>query len=163
MLEKGDAIHGPITFTDQHGFEPTTGPDWQSIDYHCDGLLPEEETITKSDAAAVISILTGWLCHSYGDAPADIRTVAAKCEALLYWLDPNQSKYSSLTEIAEACQLTRAAVSKQLLNLKDQIGSCVSAGKMSSSRETYRDTQRRLVHEGRHASDTRRLKKLAQS
>jgi len=51
------------------------------------------------------------------------------------------------------------AISKQLLDLKDQLGSAVSVGKVSSSRETYRNVQRRLVHEGRPASVKTRKRK----
>lgn len=118
--------------------------------------------VSFADASPAIAILTGWLCHSGRDEPANIRTVAAKCEALLFWLDPNQSKYRSLAEIGNACQLTRAAISKQLLSLKDQLGSAVSVGKMSSSRETFRNVQRALVHSAgthprRHAAEARSL------
>jgi hypothetical protein len=49
-----------------------------------------------------------------------------------------------------------AAISKQLLSLKDQLGSAVSVGKHSGTRETYRNVQRRLVHEGGHASEKTR-------
>jgi hypothetical protein len=83
--------------------------DWESVFYNCDGEELPERMISFADASAAISILTGWLCHSGRDEPADIRTVAAKCEAVLFWLDPNQSKYSGLSAIAEATGLTRAA------------------------------------------------------
>jgi hypothetical protein len=135
--------------------------DWTTIDRDVDGIEPEEKMISLADASAAIAILTGWLCHSSRSEPADIRTVAAKCEALLFWLDPNQSRYTSLAAIGRATGLTKAAISKQLLGLKDQLGSSVSVGKMSSSRDTFRNVQRALVREGRHASDVNRAKRAS--
>jgi biotin operon repressor len=142
-------------------WEPTTGPDWEAIDFNCDNLLPEQETLSFSDGSAALALLVGWICQSAGPGPANVITIASKAEAVLFWLDPIQSRYSSLADIARALGITRAAISKQLLDLKDQIGSCVSAGKMSGTRATYRAKQLELVASGKHASDTRRLKKLA--
>jgi len=130
--------------------------DWEQIDRNVDGIEPEERVISFADASAAIAILAGWMCQSCREEPAPIRTVAAKCEALLFWLDPNQSKYKSLSDIADACQITRAAVSKMLLGLKDQLGSAVSVGKGSHTRETYRQVQRNLAIEGKHASEKTR-------
>ena len=139
-------------------FERIADFSWEEVYRAVDGEEPAERMISFSDSSAAISVLIGWLCHSGRDEPADIRTVAAKCEALLFWLDPNQSKYESLADIARVTGHTRAAISKQLLNLKDQLGSCVSVGKRSHTRATYRACQVEAIEKGTHASFKRRSK-----
>ena len=135
-------------------------PDWESIYHNVDGEAIEEDQLSYSDASAAISILVGWMCHSSRQEPADPRTVAAKCEAVLFWLDPNQSKYRSLSEIGCATGLTRAAISKQLLGLKDQLGSAVSVGKLGSTRSVYRKAQLDCLERGNHSSQVRKRKKV---
>src|SRR5438128_1540364 len=137
----GDGLHETVWNVDSESFEGVTLPSWEEIYYNCDGEELPETMVSFSDMSAALSIIIGWLCKSQRDEPARITTVGAKAEALLFWLDPNQSKYTSLTAIARACGLTKAAISKQLLSLKDQLGSAVSVGKLSSTRQTYRQAQ----------------------
>lgn len=150
----GDHLHE--TAYQNGSFERVEQFDWESIDRNIDGIEPEERTISMADASAAISILLGWICGTQKDKPASIATVGAKAESLLLLLDSNQSKYRSLAQIAEAAGLTRAALSKSLLSLKDQSGLALTIGKLHGARETYRSVQNALVANGRHASEKTR-------
>jgi biotin operon repressor len=133
--------------------------DFEEVYRNVDSEEPEETTISMADASAAISIILGWICQSAKDEPASIKTVASKAESLLLLMDSNQSKYKSLADIARAAGLTRAALSKNLLSLKDQTGFRVIVGKLGGARDTFRSVQNALVANGRHASEKTRKRK----
>jgi hypothetical protein len=152
----GDHVH-PIHWDENaHQFEGVTDFDFDTVCRNVDGEETEERMISMSDASAAISILLGWICQSSKHHQINMSGVGARAESLLLLLDPNQSKFKSLAEIASAANLTRAALSKSLLSLKDQSGLSISVGKLSGSRDTYRAVQNDLVAQGKHASEKRR-------
>ena len=157
------SFHGDIgghvheTAFEDNQIVEVTDFDWASIDRSCDGIEPAEQTISLADASAAISIILGWICKGqYKSDPAPIASVASRAEALLLLLDPNQSRYETLADIARASGMTRAAISKSLLSLKDQSGLALTIGKLHGTRDTYREAQRKCVAEGTHSSFRRR-------
>jgi len=50
-----DHVHPTTYNNDSEFFEGVTYPDWESIDFNVDGLLPEEGTVTFSDMSAALS------------------------------------------------------------------------------------------------------------
>jgi hypothetical protein len=80
--------------------------------------------------------------HGNDDTPQSrLLAVAARCEALLWLIQPTKSQFKSLSEIADAAGLTKASVSKSLLNFRDSVGLRICAGKRNYTRDTYRRAQ----------------------
>ncbi len=102
--------------------------------------------------SAAFSIVLDWITSSRGP---DVRIPASRAYALAFLLWPETSKFSSLSEIAVACGLTKAAVSKSLLDFKDQSGLTISAGKGHYTRGKFRVAQNAAVAKGSHASNIR--------
>ena len=150
----GDHLHD-IAIEDESLVRSQDFP-WEEVYRDLDNEEPPEQMISMADASSAVAIILGWICQSRRDDPASIATVGAKAESLLLLLDPINSKYKSLADIAEAAGLTRALLSRSLLSLKDQSGLALTIGKLHGSRETYRNVQRGLVHSGRHASEKTR-------
>jgi hypothetical protein len=91
-------------------------------------------------------------------ANTDARMAAARANALLHWLRPAESQFSDYSEIANFYGVTKAAVSKSLLNLKDAVGCRLPVGKRNGSRATYSRAQKAAVTDGRHASCARKVR-----
>ena len=159
MFKEDRSGHVHSTGVENNKQVPTYDFDHDLIDLNLGWTEQHEDMISIGDASALLSIVVGWICQSRRETPADIMAVAAKAEAILWMLNPEQSKYESLTAIATACGYTKAAVSKYLLDFRDQCGFLASGGKLNSSRETFRQTQLNLVKEGRHASVKTRKRK----
>ena len=52
----------------------------------------------------------------------DLMSAGAHAAALLYFLDPARSEFKSLADIADSAGMSRASLSKALLNLRDESG-----------------------------------------
>jgi hypothetical protein len=111
-----------------------------------DPSQPEQFVSTTQASAALIAILQ-WMMKSESFASA-----GAKLHALSTALDPINSPYRSLASIALDADLTRAALSKSLLQLFDNNLIHLRMGKTKGSRQIYRQVQLELVAKGRHAS-----------
>ncbi len=122
--------------------------DWEELCRNVDGEEPEERTVSMSDASAAISIILGWICENRSHHASNMASVGARAESLLLLLDSNQSRYESLAQIAEAAGLTRAALSKSLLSLKDQSGLALTIGKLGGTRAKYRAAQVEAIEKG---------------
>jgi len=142
---------------ENHHLVRTTGLDYDRDFRNVDGEEPADTMISMSDASAAISILLGAICDTRKtDHPINMASVGAKAESLLFLLDPNQSRYESLSDIARTANMTRAGLSKWLLKLKDEVGCFLSAGKLSGSRQTYAKAQHAALAAGCHVSQRRR-------
>jgi hypothetical protein len=71
---------------------------------------------------------------------------------LLWLLRSEDSRFKSIAEIAKAGGLARATLSKALLNFRDAVDFHLGAGKLESSRESYRKAQLEAVENGTHGS-----------
>jgi hypothetical protein len=85
-------------------------------------------------------------------ASRDFRFSGAKVHMLKVLLDPVNGEFRNLSHIARECQISRATLSKAFIDLRNAYGIRIIAGKLDSSRATYRKTQLKLVAAGRHAS-----------
>jgi hypothetical protein len=78
-----------------------------------------------------------------------------RIHALLYLIDPTNSRFENLTDIAAAAGMTWAGVSKALINLRDQLGDVLPIRGMLA-RESYRRSQAAALKAGVHSSQRRR-------
>jgi len=123
------------------------------IDFDFTAFESETETLIPiSRVASALSVILHWLSQS-----KDFRFSGAKVAALAALLDPVNSDYRNLSQVARAAGISRATLSKAILNLRDSNGIRFRMGKSETARYSYRQTQLGLVAAGRHASQ--RLKK----
>jgi hypothetical protein len=156
----GDGVHEVCWDSDSESFEGVTQPDFESIYRACDGEEPAETMVSFSDMSAALAIILGWLCKSQRDEPAKINIVGAKAEMLLWWMDPTQSRYDSMSDISRAAGVTRALLSKYIVALRNELQLYMSAGKSQGSREVYSRAQHAAVAAGCHASQVQRRKRV---
>jgi hypothetical protein len=103
-----------------------------------------------SDASSALLVILGWITRN-----PDPKMTSARANAILYWLHTEASRFSDYSEIANFHGLTKAAISKALLTLKDEVGCRLPVGKRTQSRATYARAQLKAVAEGRHASQSK--------
>jgi hypothetical protein len=158
--ELGDHVHASAYNNDSESFEPTTGPDLESIYHNCDNESVAHTMVSMSDAAACFSLILEWILKT-----GSLQLAGARAAALACYLDPvNNNRFgSTLSQIAEQASCTRAALSKALLDFRDSAGIHLSMGKLSGSRQKYRDTQIKCLEAGRHSSQVRRKKETAEA
>jgi hypothetical protein len=132
-FQAGDHLH-PLAFSSSNGrLEPVTDFDYDQIDKNL-GHEPEEAGVRLADMSAVLMLLLQWITGK----GSNLVHAGARAEALLYWLNQGESRFKTYSDIAKEAGLTRAAISKMMLGLRDQIGCCMPVSKMQSSRDTYR-------------------------
>ena len=119
------------------------------VDFDFDALESEiaETLVPISRVASALSVILHWLSQS-----KDFRFSGAKVAALAALLDPVNSDYRNLSQVARAAGISRATLSKAILNLRDSNGIRFRMGKSDDARHSYRQTQLELVAAGRHAS-----------
>jgi hypothetical protein len=78
-----------------------------------------------------------------------------RAHALLYLLDPTNARFNSLEEIGTAGGVTKAAVSKSLMDLRRELGGILPM-KLSGSSDNYRKAQNFAIDAGVHSSASRR-------
>jgi hypothetical protein len=152
--EYGDHLHEVRWNNDTDQPEPVSHFDLDAIRFD-DEPEPEDETITVADASSAILRCLYWCAGADGhDGTPQSRLlgVAARVEALLWLLNPNESRFANMTEIARAAGVTKACLSKSLLTFKDQIGLRLSGGKRHYARATHGRAQRAAVAAGCHSS-----------
>jgi hypothetical protein len=78
----------------------------------------------------------------------------ARVAAVRHWLAPTHSGYSTYREIAEAAGLSRAAVSKWMVDLRASLGGHLPppSDKRDFAKESYRKAQKAAVAAGVHSS-----------
>jgi biotin operon repressor len=121
----------------------------QVVDFDYSALDPAEPepTIRVSLAASGLVRVLAWILRSH-----DLRLAGARAASIMALLDPVNSPFRNLSQIARSVGISRAALSKAILQLRDNDGVRFAGGKMDSSREIYRQAQLELVRTGRHAS-----------
>jgi hypothetical protein len=141
---------------------PVTEPDWDEIDRRL-GFEPEEEPgINMTDAGAALALILQWMCGREDSklSKPSITGAGWRAHALLYLLDPSNARYGSLQEIADAGNVSKACVSKGLVQLRAQIGGAEFMSlKISGSRETYQKAQRASIAAGVHSRYCRKDRK----
>jgi hypothetical protein len=93
--------------------------------------------------------------------PGALNVIAGRALAFQFWLAPTDSRYQRVSQIAADCGLTKAALSKAVLQFADAMQVRLPVGKRKGTRQSFRDKQLALVAEHRHASDTRKRAKTA--
>jgi hypothetical protein len=153
-----DGVHEIHYDIDAHQFEGVAKPDWESVFHNVDGEPIEEATVTWSDMSAAFVLILEWILKGH-----TLSLAGARAASLAVYLDPtHNSKFgSNLAQIALEANCTKAALSKALMDFRDDAGIMLSAGKSQGARATYQNVQRRLVHEHKHSSDIKAAKKLA--
>jgi hypothetical protein len=153
LHEASDHIHDNLAVEDEH-LVPSAGFDYQAVSRALGEEQEPDEQVDFTDAASAVKSIILWCC-----APPTLTLVGARCAALLAWLDPIQAathNRDSLTKIAAQADVTKAAVSKWLIELRDALGLQVGIGKSQMARAKYRDAQYKAFAAGKHSSFTRR-------
>jgi hypothetical protein len=140
----------------------TTDFDFDAIDRNVFGESSEDKVDWK-DMTSALAIVLGWICgradvKRNGNQTSAIAYSGMRANALLYLLDPDQSRFESLQQIADASECTKAAVSKALAELRNQIGG-VFYFKSSGSTENYQKAQRASIAAGVHSKFCRKDRK----
>jgi len=115
---------------------------------------PHEDAVTFKEKASALAVILDFVCNN----PA-LNCIAGRALALQFWLAPTESKYDSVSQIAADVGLTKAALSKSVLQLADAMQVRLPVGKRKGTRQSFREKQLQLVEQHKHASDTRRRAK----
>jgi len=153
---QGDRIHSS-GFGEDGSAEPITDFDYDALD----GAQPDEN-VAYSDMVAVFCLIVAWLTRSKRNK--DLLAIGARASALQFFLDPTRSEFKSLADIAASANMTRASLSKALLNLRDESGlKTWQCGKLHSSREVYSRVQITIHASGARKATNGHLSCSAQS
>ena len=127
--------------------------DYDEIDRNLGNEPEPEPGIPMHDVAAILSLLLQWACSS-----DSLTLVGARTASLLAFLNVVDAPHNrrTLAEIAREAGCTRQALSKALLELRDECGIHLTIGKRSYARESFKKAQLAAVEAGVHASVTRR-------
>jgi hypothetical protein len=116
----------PVAKTND-GIQEYTDLDYSALDNDTEAA---EDSITMGDAASSLMKILYWAAEARGTTPqGQLAAVGARIEALLFLLNPGESRSESLSEIAKAADCTKQSVSKALVNLREAIGFRISAAK----------------------------------
>jgi hypothetical protein len=152
-----DGLHTNISVNSDGDFEPTVDPEemYDEIDRNVFGAEDAEDTVSFSDMCAALSLIVQFACAS-----PDISHVGGRIAALGVLLDPSNMPHNrrTLADVSRECGVTRAAVSKWILNFRDQAGVSLTVGKRSSIRAKLRQSQFKAIENGSHSSFRRRDK-----
>jgi biotin operon repressor len=141
----GDHLH-PLGKNSDGRLEPIAFFEYGQID----GFERDEpeQMISFSDAAACWSLLLEWIVAG---RKSSLAMAGARAHSLLHFLDSDNCRFKSLQAIADEAGCTRAALSKQLLELRDQLHMGFDFKKVGSS-DNYRAGQLRALEQGKHSS-----------
>jgi hypothetical protein len=147
--------HGHLGVNDEGHLEATTDVEdfYDEIDRSCFGVEDEEESVPFSDMTAALALIVDWSCDSKHP-----NIIASRILALQVLLSPTNAKHgrTDLAAIARDCGITRAAVSKCLIEFRDEVGTSLTVGHRNSSRERCRQAQEYALKRGIHVSNTRK-------
>ena len=147
-----DGVHEVCWDSDSESFEGVTNFDYKALDESLGWAEDTENMIPMSDCAAALSLVIEHCLEA-----KNLTLVGAKLAALAIYLDPvNNSKFGkTLSEIAANAGVTRASLSKALMNFRDDAAIKLGIGKRSGCRETCRKAQSAAMAAGCHASQIR--------
>ncbi len=140
-------VQGEYAWTKEGGVgrdhkEPVTHFDFEELDRLL-GTSEEEDTVAPYGEA-----LIALLAFIVGDTPGDPDSpfgISSRALGVAYMLRPDIAGFDSLSAIARHCAVTKQALSKALLHLRDSAGwvHCRHV-----KQETTRATYREAAHEG---------------
>jgi hypothetical protein len=148
-----DGVHRTAYNVDSGHFENVMDFPFDAVDRNLSG---EVEDIDRADYSlanlgSAVNVLLSWFVKG-----RSLENIAGRALVLHWYLRPAESDYSSISEIATACNCTRAALSKALLELRDSLDFKPSAGKLHGARQTYSEAQKEAFASGSHVSFTRK-------
>jgi biotin operon repressor len=158
--QRGDHVHEiAISYRDdEYGkqrieFEPVDHFPYSQIDENL-GLFEADpdQQISFADAAACWSLLLEWIVAG---PKSSLAMAGARSHALRHFLDSDNCRFKSLQAIADEAGCTRAALSKFLLELRDQLQIGFEF-KRVGARNNYREGQIRALERGTHSSTHRK-------
>jgi transposase-like protein len=108
--------------------------------------------------SAALALILNWVCSS-----PNLTYCGARAAALLCLLDPINAPHhrDSLANIAREAGVTRAAISKWIVQFREEADISLTVGKLNSTRETFRNAQLEAVANGTHAGQVRNAKRIA--
>lgn len=143
-----DGLH-PLAFDSEEHLENIVNFNWAEVERNLDGEEPDK-MLPFSEVTALFSMVLDYITSS-----REVRITASRAHALGWLLWPESSKFKSLSEIAEFCGCTKAAISKSLLDFRDATGLRITAGKGFHTRDKFRVAQNTAVERGTHTSNRR--------
>lgn len=158
--QRGDHLH-PLAKNSDNRLERIENFDYSEVDRLL-GVADTDDRVTFADASAALALILGWACGATRSKAheSSIISAGARIHSLLFLIDPTNARYRSLADIANAAGMTRAACSKALVLLRDQLGDVLPIRGMLA-RESYRKAQHAAVAAGVHSSDRKRHKRKA--
>jgi hypothetical protein len=138
---------------------PTTEFDFDSVDREAFGVENDvDDMVSFSDMSAALSLIVQFACAS-----PNLTHVGGRIAAIGVLLDPSNMPHGrrTLADIARECGVTRAAISRWMVDFRDQIGTSLTVGKRSSTRAKDSVAQIEALERGTHSSFVRRDKRLA--
>jgi biotin operon repressor len=137
--------------------------DFDSVDQSLGWAEDNEDKVDWKDMSACFSLLLSWMCgradSKLPKAPS-ITGAGWRAHALLYLLDNQNARYRSLQEIADAGGVSRAMVSRSLVELREELGGIeFMPMKRSGSKESYQKAQRASIAAGVHSRYCRKDRK----
>jgi hypothetical protein len=121
------------------GFEgneavPISNPDdfYDQLDRRLAGEedAPQEDAVTFKEMASALAVVLDFACA--GNHP---NIIAGRALALQFWVAPTESRYESVSHIAADVGLTKAALSKSVIQFADAMNARLPVGKKKSSRQ----------------------------
>jgi hypothetical protein len=126
---------------------------YDEVERNIFGVTDEEDLVEFSEMSRALGLIIRW-----ANISRDLRHVGARVAALgclLYATDMPHGR-TKLSAIAQEAGITKQAVSKWLVEFREEIGLDMSVGKSSSARQKYAAAQRRAVARGTHSSVRRK-------
>lgn len=151
----GDSIHE--VGLDKDGRLERIGQfDYDEVERNLGNEPEPEPGVPMHDAAACLALILQWACKSNS-----LTNVGARVASLLAYLDPVNAPHdrNTLSAIAEEAGCTKALLSRELLELRDQCGIHLTIGKRSFSRQSCRTAQLAAVEAGVHSGTVRKDRK----
>jgi len=145
-----DSIHGSVL--GPGGPISVTGFDFDEVDRNLGLAIEDDDLLPFSEVVSGWVKLLAWILSTNGN----LASSGARAAVLQYYLNPNESEFGSLQEIAEAAGVTRAALSAALLDLRKALDLKATMGKRDYCREVYSDAQKAAMKAGVHSSHTRK-------
>jgi len=112
----------------------------------------DDDSITWSEASSTLVKLLQFIT----DPGDDLAKCGARAHLVVMLLSPEQCRYKSLRELAEACGVTKQNLSKILMDYRRSLSLGLNLGKRAYSSDSYRAAALRSVDEGRHFTSSRK-------
>jgi hypothetical protein len=152
--DHSDGLH-PVAWNNGH-LEPTVGFNYSDVEDasgesdDSNDIPAADEQVAWADVCAGWTLLLEWIAK-----PESIALAGARAHTLLHWLTPSMCRYGSLEEIAKVAGVTRACLSKHLMDFRKQISLHIGLGKSENASERYSQAQKASYATGNHSSFTR--------